>query len=62
MDGRSESVHDTMQREIAALLAEADISEEERQSILVSLSCPCCGAGGVSLSIKLKRDSSDSNA
>jgi len=54
IDGSASAVHDEIQRQIADLLAEADISEEERQRILVALACPCCGAGGVSLSVKLK--------
>ena len=48
------SVHDLLQKEIAALIESADLSEEEKQQILVGMQCPCCGAGGLSLSIKLK--------
>ena len=49
-----QSVHEAVQKQIADLLANADISEEEKQCILVAMSCPCCGAGGLSLSIQLK--------
>lgn len=62
-DGKSEAVvygsgtmHDAMQQQIAELLAQADLTDEEKQAILIALACPCCGAGGVSLSIKLKDD------
>ena len=49
-------VHDAMQKQIADLLASADIGEEERQQILIALSCPCCGTSGLSFSLKLKDD------
>jgi hypothetical protein len=47
------SLHQAIQQQITELLADAALSEEERQQILVALQCPCCGAGGLSLSIKL---------
>jgi hypothetical protein len=50
----SGTIHDVLQQQISELLAQADISDEEKQRILLSLSCPCCGSGGVSLSVKLK--------
>jgi hypothetical protein len=43
-----------MQAQINEMLERADLSEEQKQLILASLSCPCCGSGGVSLSVKLK--------
>lgn len=49
-----QSIHDAMRQQIAELLANSDLTEEQKQQILVSMSCPCCGGGGVSLSIKLK--------
>jgi len=48
------ALHEAMQKQIAELLANAHLSDEERQQILIAMSCPCCGAGGMSLSIKLK--------
>jgi hypothetical protein len=33
----------------------AGIDEEQRQSILLAMACPCCGASGPSFSFKLKR-------
>ena len=38
----------------AAVLDDADIGEEEKQSILLAMSCPCCGAGTMSFSVKMK--------
>ena len=54
----NEAAHLTFQRQIADLLDQADVSDEERQQILIAMNCPCCGAGGLSLSIKIK-DASD---
>lgn len=54
----NEAVHQAFQNQIAALLDQTDLSEEERQRILVAMNCPCCGAGGLSLSVKI-RDASD---
>jgi hypothetical protein len=48
------SVHTAFQRQIAAMLDEADLSEEEKQQLLIAMSCPCCGGGGLSMTIKLK--------
>ena len=48
------SLHSAFQQEISAMLDKADLSEDERQQLLIAMSCPCCGAGGLSLTIKLK--------
>ena len=52
-----QSLHAAIQKQIGELLADADLTEEEKQSILVAMSCPCCGAGGLSFTAKLKRKS-----
>ncbi len=49
-----QSMHEAMRQQIADMLAQSDLSEEQKQQILVAMQCPCCGASGVSLSIKLK--------
>ena len=51
------SAHLAFQQQLADLLAQADITEEERQQFLIAASCPCCGAGGLSISLKLKSSS-----
>jgi hypothetical protein len=48
-----QSMHDVMRQQVAEMLANSNLTEEQKQQILVSMSCPCCGGGGVSLSIKL---------
>ena len=37
------------------MLERADITEEEKQTILIGMSCPCCSAGGFSYTAKLRR-------
>ncbi len=54
----NDAAHQAFQRQIADLLDHADLTEDQRQEILVAMNCPCCGAGGLSLSIKIK-DGSD---
>jgi hypothetical protein len=49
------SLHDLFQRQIMTMLDRADLSEEHKQSILVAMNCPCCGAGALSYTVKLKR-------
>ena len=49
------SLHDLFQQQTSQMLARADLNEEEKQNILIAMSCPCCGAGAMSYTIKLKR-------
>jgi hypothetical protein len=47
-------LHMVFEQQIREMLEQADLTEEQKQQILVALQCPCCGSGGLSLSIKLK--------
>lgn len=49
------SLHDLFAQQARAMLDRTDLDEEQKQSILVAMSCPCCGAGGLSFTAKLKR-------
>jgi hypothetical protein len=49
------TLHELFQRQTGAMLERADLDDEQKQSILIALSCPCCGAGGMSFTAKLKR-------
>ena len=49
-----QALHELFREEAAAVLNDADIGEEEKQSILAAMTCPCCGAGTMSFSVKLK--------
>lgn len=48
------SLHELFQQQAMQMLDRAEMSEEQKQSILVAMSCPCCGAGGMSFTAKLK--------
>jgi hypothetical protein len=49
------TLHDLFQQQTAQMLERADLSEEQKLGVLVAMSCPCCGAGGMSFTAKLKR-------
>ena len=49
------TLHDLFQQQTAKLLDRSDLSDEQKQSILVAMSCPCCGAGAMSITAKLRR-------
>ena len=49
-----QALHALFQEQAAALLDDTDVSEEEKQSILLAMSCPCCGAGTMSFSVKMR--------
>lgn len=48
------TLHELFQKQTAAMLDRADLSDEQKQTILIGMSCPCCGAGGFSFTAKLK--------
>lgn len=48
------TLHQLFAQQTAAMLERADLSDEQKQSILIGMSCPCCGAGGFSFTAKLK--------
>jgi hypothetical protein len=43
------AMHDQVIQQVSELLAGTDLSEEDKQKILASISCPCCGGAGPSL-------------
>jgi hypothetical protein len=49
------SLHQLFEQQTARMLDRADLSEEQKQSILIGMTCPCCGAGGFSFTAKLRR-------
>jgi hypothetical protein len=51
------SLHDLFQQQVRSMLDRTDLAEEQRQSILIAASCPCCGAGGMSFAARIKRRS-----
>jgi hypothetical protein len=49
------SLHELFEQQTRQMLDRSDLDEEQKQSILVAMSCPCCGAGAMSYTVKLKR-------
>jgi len=49
-----QALHELFREQAAAVLDDAEIGEEEKQSILAAMTCPCCGAGTISVSVKLR--------
>lgn len=50
------TLHQLFAQQTERMLDRADLSEEQKQSLLIGMSCPCCGAGGFSFTAKLRRD------
>jgi hypothetical protein len=49
------SLHELFEQQTRQMLDRADLDEEQKQNILVAMSCPCCGAAAMSYTVKLKR-------
>jgi hypothetical protein len=49
------SLHELFQQQTRQILDRSDLGEEQKQHILVAMSCPCCGAGAMSFTAKLRR-------
>ena len=47
-------LHTVFEDQIRDMLDRSELTEEQKQEILVALQCPCCGSGGLSISVKLK--------
>jgi hypothetical protein len=48
-------LHALFEQQARQLIDRTDLDEEQKQNILLALSCPCCGAGAMSYTAKLKR-------
>ena len=49
------TLHELFAQQTSAMLDRADLSDEQKQSLLIGMNCPCCGAGGFSFTAKLRR-------
>jgi len=47
------TMHQTMRAQMLQVLEDSDMTEEQKQQVLVAMSCPCCGGSGISLTIPL---------
>ena len=49
------SLHDLFQQQVRKTLDDSNLDEQAKQSILVALSCPCCGVGAMNYTQKIDR-------
>ena len=49
------ALHDLFQKQVQQALEQSDLDDETKQTILVALNCPCCGAGGMNYTAKINR-------
>ncbi len=50
------SIHTGFVQQVQNLMAESDLSQEDREKILSNMSCPCCGGNGASFTVKLNKN------
>ncbi len=48
------SLHDLFGQQTREILDNSDLDEEQKQSILVAMQCPCCSGGTGAFTFKLK--------
>ncbi len=48
------SLHELFEQQTRKVFERAELDEEQKQCLLVAISCPCCGVGGMSYTVKLK--------
>jgi hypothetical protein len=49
------SLHELFNQQVREMLDRTDLGEEQKQAILIGMSCPCCGGAAMSYTAKLKR-------
>jgi hypothetical protein len=49
------ALHDLFQQQVRRTLDDSDLDEDAKQAILVAMNCPCCGAGGINYTAKIRR-------
>ncbi len=53
--GGAVSLNQLFEQQTRRMLDRTDLDEEQKLNLLVAMSCPCCGAGAMSYTVKLKR-------
>ena len=48
-------VHELFQKQVQQEIEQVDLDEDSRQALLVALSCPCCGTGGMNYTAPIGR-------
>ena len=49
------SLHQLFESQTRQMLDRTDLDDEQKQNILIAMSCPCCGGGGFSYAAKIQR-------
>ena len=55
ISGGAVSLHQLFEQQTRRMLDRTDLDDQQKQTLLLAMSCPCCGAGAMSYTIKLKR-------
>jgi hypothetical protein len=53
-DKSNAALHEMFNTHIREVMDDAGLTEEEKQTVLVALACPCCGSGTASFTYKLR--------
>ncbi len=53
-DRSGATLHDLFNSHVREVMDDAGLTEEEKQTVLVAMACPCCGSGTASFSYKLR--------
>ena len=48
-------MHELFQKQVQQVIEQVDLDEDSRQALLVALSCPCCGTGGMNYTAPIGR-------
>jgi hypothetical protein len=48
-------MHELFQKQVQQVIEQVDLDEDSRQALLVALSCPCCGTGGMNYTAPVGR-------
>jgi hypothetical protein len=48
------AMHDLFNQHVRDVMDDAGLTEEEKQTVLVAMACPCCGSGTASFTYKLR--------
>ena len=48
-------MHELFQKQVQQVIEQVDLDEDSRQALLVALSCPCCGTGGMNYTAQVNR-------
>jgi hypothetical protein len=48
-------MHELFQKQVQQVMEQTELDEDSRQALLVALSCPCCGTGGMNYTAPVNR-------